>query len=71
MGAVSWKPSAAAILRTIEAQEHAMSDTNQPPDQDDKVDDAVEDTFPASDPPATCGSTGPDDPLPPPAPVSP
>ncbi len=48
-----------------------MSETNQPPDHDEKVDDAVEDTFPASDPPSTGGSTGPDDPLAPPAPVSP
>ncbi len=48
-----------------------MSETNQPPDEDEKVDDAVEDTFPASDPPSTGGSTGPDDPLAPPAPVSP
>ena len=40
-----------------------MSETNQPPDagEDDKVDEAVEETFPASDPPSTGGSTGPND----------
>ena len=38
-----------------------MSETNQPPGEDDKVDEAVEETFPASDPPSTGGSTGPND----------
>jgi hypothetical protein len=40
-----------------------MSDTNQKPEdeRDERVDEGVEETFPASDPPAVGGSTGPDD----------
>ena len=52
-----------------------MSDTTQKPEDDEpeaevKHDDAVEDTFPASDPLSTGGSTGPNDPVPPPLPNS-
>ena len=42
-----------------------MSDTKEPAghdvEEEEKVDDALEDTFPASDPPSTGGSTGPND----------
>ena len=43
-----------------------MSDTTGRPDEvdqdrDDKIDEGVEETFPASDPPAVGGSTGPND----------
>ncbi len=45
-----------------------MSDTKRVPEAgeepettEEKVDEAVEDTFPASDPPSIGGSTGPDD----------
>ncbi|MBE7190598.1 hypothetical protein [Jatrophihabitans endophyticus] len=39
-----------------------MTDEQKTPATDDKkVDKAMEDTFPASDPPSTGGSTGPDD----------
>jgi len=40
-------------------------------DGDDRIDEGVEETFPASDPPATGGSTGPNDPVVPPAPLKP
>jgi len=50
-----------------------MSDTTSPrddqdPDSEDAVDQTIEETFPASDPPSTGGSTGPNDPNAPPAP---
>ncbi len=49
-----------------------MSDTTQTPDDDDKKHDStVEGTFPASDPPSRGGSTGPNDPVPPPLPNEP
>jgi hypothetical protein len=42
-----------------------VSDTTSPAGveapEEEKVDEALEDTFPASDPPATGGSTGPND----------
>ena len=43
-----------------------MSDSTSRPDgneadRDEKIDDAARDTFPASDPPSTGGSTGPND----------
>ncbi|WP_428393289.1 hypothetical protein [Lichenicoccus sp.] len=41
-----------------------MSDTLSPLDtqpEEERIDEGVEETFPASDPPATGGSTGPDD----------
>lgn len=31
------------------------------PESEDQIDEALEDTFPASDPPATGGTTGPGD----------
>ena len=37
-----------------------MSDTQKQTEENDR-DEALEDTFPASDPPSTGGSTGPDD----------
>ncbi len=52
-----------------------MSDTTKSPSDDqpdeEKIDEGVDQTFPASDPPATGGSTGPNDPVGTPAPVSP
>jgi hypothetical protein len=42
-----------------------MSDVKKtetvPQTEEEKIDEAVEDTFPASDPPAVGGSTGPND----------
>jgi hypothetical protein len=42
-----------------------MSDTTTPADapetEEEKIDQSVEETFPASDPPAIGGSTGPND----------
>ncbi|WP_422919760.1 hypothetical protein [Rhizosaccharibacter radicis] len=41
-----------------------MSETTSNPEPatpEEKVDESVEETFPASDPPATGGSTGPND----------
>ena len=45
-----------------------MGDTNTPPDpaadgdlDEDKVDEAMDGTFPASDPPSHTGTTGPGD----------
>jgi len=39
----------------------AMSDTTKRQTEDEDLDEALEDTFPASDPPAVGGTTGPDD----------
>ena len=42
-----------------------MSETTSNPDdieEEDKIDEGVDGTFPASDPPSTGGSTGPNDP---------
>ncbi len=47
-----------------------MSETNSNPDgprsddidEEEKIDEGVDGTFPASDPPSTGGSTGPNDP---------
>ena len=38
-----------------------MSDEKTPKLDEKKIDKAMEDTFPASDPPSIGGSTGPDD----------
>ncbi len=38
-----------------------MSGTQEKTEQDEDRDEALEDTFPASDPPAVGGSTGPED----------
>ena len=42
-----------------------MSDTTGPGPEDEDRDDALEDTFPASDPISIGGSTGPEDTQPP------
>ncbi len=47
-----------------------MSETTTHEDEE-QIDDTLDDTFPASDPPSTGGSTGPNDPVAPPAPASP
>ena len=49
----------------MQSKEFAVSDTQHPSAPDEDRDDALDDTFPASDPISIGGSTGPSDGQPP------
>ncbi len=54
------KPGPPRTLDAADQQEAAMSGSQTTgPTEDEALDDALEDTFPASDPPSIGGSTGP------------